>query len=113
MMKTLSKKETCDGWKSYPIRLTMKTRTSECCKQPLVLVESMEGGFVSANCLKCNKKETLSYHEFETLPLTVCCPDCKETMVSRIIAQNYSYLCEKCGSYIGLSDLLPNWQELK
>ncbi len=111
-MKTFSKKETNEAWKSYPIRLTIKDRFSKCCTQPLVLVESSKGGFVKANCSKCNQLETLSNREFETLPqivrLIVCCPDCKETMVSKTIAKNYSYLCEKCGSYIWLSDLLPN-----
>ena len=106
-------KETCDGWKSYPIRLTLENRLSRCCSQPAVLVQSMEGGFVTANCFKCGNRETIGDYEFKSLRLIVSCPECKKVMTPTLIEKNYSYHCEDCQLYIWLSDLLPHWKELK
>lgn len=103
----------CDGWKSYPVRLTLERRLSRCCSQPTVLVQSMEGGFVTANCLRCGKKDFISDSEFKGLSLIVSCPDCKKVMTPTMIEKNYSYYCENCELYIWLSDLLPHWEELK
>lgn len=103
-------KNTCDGWKSYPIRLTLE-RVSKCCSQPAVLVQSMEGGFVTANCFKCGKKDTLSEYEFKGLRLSVSCPECKRVMVPKLIENNYSYYCEHCRLYIRFADLLPHWKD--
>ena len=79
---------TCNGWKSYPIRLTVNT-LSKCHSKPQVLVQSMEGGFVRINCLKCGQYENLTESVFKGLPIIVSCPQCKETMAPRIIEKNY------------------------
>ena len=73
------------GWNSYPIRLTLERRLSRCCSQPLVITQSMEGGFVTANCFKCgpSRYELLSEDEFKKLPLIVCCPKCKKVVIKR------------------------------
>ncbi len=104
-------KEMCDGWKSYPIRLTTD-RVSKCHGQPTVLVQSMKHGFVTANCLECGNKDYLSEAEFRSLRLIVSCPKCKQLMVPKLIDDNYSYCCEHCGLYIWLADLLPHWTDL-
>ena len=104
-------KETCDGWKSYPIRLTPENRLSNCCSQPVVLVQSMEGGFVTANCFRCGKRDTLSEDEFLGLRLIVSCPACKQVMKPGFVEKNYAYRCKKCRLHIRLADLLPYWKE--
>lgn len=106
-------KDTCDGWKSYPVRVALHNRVSGCCSQPLVLVQSMGGGFVTANCYECGRKDTLSESEFKGLRLMVSCPECKRVMAHGYIDKNYSYHCEGCQLYIRLADLLPYWQDLK
>ena len=45
-------------WKEYPVRIS-GLKESSCCKSPTVLVQSMEGGFVTRNCWKCGHFETL------------------------------------------------------
>jgi len=106
-------KKMCDGWKSYPIRLTLENRLSRCCSQPAVLVQSKEGGFVTANCFRCGKRDTIDEYEFKCLRLIVSCTKCKQVMTPTLIEKNYSYKCEDCQLYIWLSDLLPHWTELK
>ena len=113
MRRFIYDKNTCDGWKSYPIRITLDNRVSQCCSQPVVLVQSMEGGYVTANCFRCGKKDTISENEFKGLRLMVSCPECKDIMLPGVIEKNYSYYCESCQLYIRLSDLLPYWTELK
>lgn len=104
-------KDRCDGWKSYPVRFTLD-RLSGCCRKPLVLVQSMEGGFVTANCFKYGQRNTVSDGEFISLLLLVSCPKCKAIMPPKIIEKNYSYVCEDCQLYVRFADLLPHWQEL-
>ena len=72
----------------------------------------MEGGFVTANCLKCGRKDTLGEHEFRHLEILVSCPECKQMMTPELVEKNYSYCCEQCDLYIRLCDLLPCWSEL-
>jgi len=106
-------KNMCDGWKSYPIRITgTGGRRSKCCQSLLALVHSMEGGYVTANCLKCGKKETIVENEFKELPLICCCPKCKRVMNAATIEKNYCYTCSHCDIYIRLADLLPHWSDL-
>jgi hypothetical protein len=51
--------EVTKSWKSYPIRL-VGPRASRCHNKPTLLVQSMGGGYVSANCSECGGKDTLS-----------------------------------------------------
>jgi hypothetical protein len=104
------------GWKSHPVRI-LGPRKSQCHQESTILVESMSGGYVSANCSqsKCNKKESLSQDEFENLDLWVNCPGCKKRMTAGLDPhrnENYVYFCEDCQIFIWFSDLLPHWENL-
>ncbi len=106
-------KNTCDGWKSYPIRIIGGGgRLSKCCRSLLAFVQSMDGGFVTADCFKCGKKETITEDEFKGLPLICCCPECKQVMKKEMVDKNYCYTCSRCDLYIRLADLLPHWSDL-
>lgn len=106
-----------DGWKSYPIRLTTKA-VSQCCNEPRVLVQSMDGGFVTANCRACLRKDTLSAQEFRALPVYVTCPECGNPMKPDYVPdksggrRNYGFRCGPCSLYIWLADLLPHWENV-
>ena len=104
--------ESTNGWRSYPIRLTV-TGKSGCCKETKILVQSMDGGFVTANCTKCGKQDTVSHSEFEALDVWISCPECQQKMASQKVAySNYGYTCERCDLYVLLGDLLPKWDEI-
>jgi hypothetical protein len=96
-------------WKSYPVRIQ---GNRICHSLPTVLVESMGGGFVTQNCIKCNSKYTLSFEEFKNLEIFVSCPECKEYMSSDIVNKNYSFVCKKCDLSIPLASILPKWDGL-
>jgi len=98
-------------YRSFPIRITDKKR-STCCGVPTILVQSMEGGFVTRNCPECGKHETLSHDEFISLDLLVVCPRCKKAMLPETIERNYSYVCKSCNIFIRFADLLPHWSDI-
>lgn len=99
-------------WKKYPLRLSGLT-TSRCCGLTTVLVQSMEGGFVTRNCPGCGDKNSLPEVDFLKLGLWVACPECKKPMVAgRLPLSNYGYTCEACDLGIKLADLLPRWTDL-
>jgi hypothetical protein len=58
--------EELNGWKSYPIRIP-GPRLSKCHGKPTLLVQSTQGGFVTANCSECGDRDTLSEDEFLSL----------------------------------------------
>ncbi len=100
------------AWKEYPIRV-FGPRLSRCHNKPTFLVQSMTGGFVTANCSECGNSATLSNDEFRDLKLWVGCPKCKGRMKDEILGdRNYGYRCERCRIEIILSDLLPMWSDL-
>jgi len=104
-----------NGWKSYPIRVEAFD-PSGCHEAPRILVQSMAGGYVTANCLSCGNKEPLSESEFKRLPLFVSCPRCARKMIAELVpgksrASNYGFVCNKCDIYIWFADLLPHWTE--
>ena len=103
--------QTANGWKSYPIQV-IGPEESRCCNQPTLLVQSMQGGFVTSNCSKCGKSDTLPERDFLDLHMWVNCPECRKKMHPEMVDKNYTYQCDKCQLYIWLSDLLPNWEEL-
>ncbi|MCI0531529.1 MAG: hypothetical protein L0Y74_06240 [candidate division Zixibacteria bacterium] len=116
------KSETADGWKSYPIRI-LGPGISPCCGHPKILVQSMDGGFVTANCSKCGnkcgKKSTLTFGEFKSLGIWVACPECKQKMVPAKVPgnntkseDNYGFKCTTCEGYIWLADLLPHYSDI-
>jgi hypothetical protein len=98
-------------WKLYPLRIP-GPRLSSCCRSPTALVQSMAGGFVTQNCSRCGKYETLSKEEFRDLSLWVACPSCRKPMEASYIFSNYGYKCVVCDIGINLSDLLPRWEDL-
>lgn len=97
----------------HTIRIALR-RLSRCCAQPLLLVESMPGGFVRPNCAGCGNWESVSFEEIRRLDLWVQCPSClarmRPAMVPGVSSRpnNYGYSCA-CGVYIWLADLLPHW----
>ena len=101
-----------ETWKKYPLRLSDGSK-STCCGLPTVLVQSMEGGFVTRNCPRCAKKDTLPEDVFISLDLRVACPECKQPMEpGRLPYTNYGYRCDRCDLGIKLADLLPRWTDL-
>jgi endogenous inhibitor of DNA gyrase (YacG/DUF329 family) len=103
--------KTVDGWKSYPVRVR-GLKPSQCHNKTTLLVQSMEHGFVTANCSQCGKKSFLSSEDFEDLHLWVSCPKCGKRMRLDIQDDNYSYACDNCRLYIWLAQLLPRWEDL-
>ena len=99
-------------WKKYPLRIS-GLKDSRCHGKPTVLVQSMDGGFVTRNCPECGGYESLSEPDFHLLGLWVACPDCRKPMVAqRVPTSNYGYICEPCQNYIKLASLLPRWTDL-
>lgn len=99
-------------WKKYPLRISGMNRSS-CHRLPTVLVQSMEGGFVTRNCPSCGGPELLSEADFLSLGLWVACPGCRQPMTpGRVPHSNYGYVCEPCANYIKLAALLPRWTDL-
>ncbi len=103
---------TRDFWKSYPVRISGHS-ISECCGKPTLLVQSMEGGFVTRNCPQCGSRTTLTHDAFfNEIDLWVACPDCKQPMKRDMIDKNYGFVCEPCDVAILLAALLPRWEDL-
>lgn len=99
-------------WKLYPLRLSDGTR-STCCGFPIVLVQSMEGGFVTRNCPRCSKPHYLTEEAFRSLDLWVACPQCRQPMEpGRVPHSNYGYTCNACDLGVRLADLLPRYEDL-
>ena len=100
------------AWKHYPLRLS-GLKGSRCHGLPTLLVQSMEGGFVTRNCPACGGPETLPEADFMMLGLWVACPSCRAPMTpGRVPRSNYGYTCKTCDVYIKLSALLPTWDDM-
>jgi len=101
-----------ETWKLFPLRLSDGTR-SDCCQLRVVLVQSMDGGFVTRNCPRCNRSQYLTDAAFRSLHLWVACPDCKQPMEPGTMPySNYGYTCERCDIGVRLADLLPCYTDL-
>jgi hypothetical protein len=100
-------------WKVYPIRISGYSM-SRCHGKPTILVQSMQGGYVSRNCPDCGNPTTLPAEVFlEKLDLYVACPSCRARMTPEILFnKNYGYTCDTSKIYIDLSSLLPRWTDL-
>ena len=68
--------------------------TSSCCNAPMIVVQSMKGGFISKNCLKCNIASSLRMPEFLSLQVCVVCGDCGKQAEPTKIWRNYGYRCQ-------------------
>jgi uncharacterized protein (DUF983 family) len=99
-------------WKKYPLRLSGLS-LSRCHRLPTILVQSMEGGFVTRNCPQCGKSTLLPKADFLKLGLWVACPECRQRMVAGLLpSKNYGYTCAACNLGVKLADLLPSWTDL-
>lgn len=99
-------------WKIYPVRIEGQS-TSFCHRQPTLLVQSMEGGFVTRNCPACGNSQTLPESVFlNELNLWVACPECKQRMRRGMMFKNYAFICEKCQVFIKLAEFLPRWSDV-
>jgi endogenous inhibitor of DNA gyrase (YacG/DUF329 family) len=100
------------GWKSYPVRVVMP-EVSRCCQAPRLLVQSMTGGFITANCLKCGHGDKdVSELKVQNLHLWVSCPECRSGMQYHKQRNNHGYACSKCQLFVKLADLLPDWSDI-
>ena len=103
---------TLRAWKSTPLRVNGPGRSS-CCSWPTVLAQSMQGGYVTANCTKCGRKNTLSNADFlNRVELNVACPECGQRMYRDFIDKNYGLICCECQTGIRLADILPHWSQI-
>ena len=101
------------AWKRYPIKIPGLV-PSGCCGKPSLLVQSMDGGFVTRNCSACANFSSLDKGSFELIArhLWVQCPACKARMVQNIIDKNYGFQCPRCPERVLPSELLPWWHQL-
>jgi DNA-directed RNA polymerase subunit RPC12/RpoP len=80
---------------------------SGCCGKPTIIVRSRQGGFVTQNCSRCGKSNSVSLSELPSLK----CTKCRRALVS-ITRKNYFYQCLKCDLEWELPLLVPHWSEL-
>ncbi len=112
MQELLVSESTRQSWKSSPIRIPAG---EECffCDEPMVLVQSMRGGFVTKNCAKCGNSRKLADSEFRALNICIACPQCKSRMeATRAFSGNYAFRCDRCDRGIKLADLLPSFRDI-
>lgn len=96
-----------------PLRLKGPS-PSPCCAWPSLLVRSMDGGFVTRNCMKCWRPTTLSnYDFFYRLSCVVACPECGQEMYREFIDKNYGFVCHDCDLGIQLADVVPRWNDAR
>jgi len=108
------------AWKCHPLRLLVP-EPSKCHGMPRLIAQSMDGGFVSANCSECGAKEPFGDADLRNLGCSywLACPVCRGRMVAGRVpgssgkpGQNYGLTCEACKLYLWLSDLVPRWEDL-
>src|SRR5712691_12336918 len=100
-------------WKLFPLRIPGNSK-STCCGAATLLVQSMDGGYVTRNCSVHGEKSSLPEHVFfNELDLWVACPECRKRMIpGRLAYSNYGYVCKSCDLGIKLAELLPRWEDL-
>ena len=101
-----------ENWKTYPVRIC-GPHLSECHQVPTLLVQSMGGGFVTANCSVCGAKDDVTDAGFDSLELWVSCPKCRKKMSASKFHNNYGYSCDDCELFVRLADLLPHWSDVQ
>ncbi len=99
-------------WKIFPLRIPGGLKC-EFCGEETLLVQSMEGGFVTRNCPRCSFSKYISERDFQSLGLYVACPTCKARMTAGTLPdRNYGFRCATCDLGISLHSLLPRYSEL-
>lgn len=82
---------------------------SWCCRAQRVLVESMPGGFVTQNCVRCGRYQPVPQDELPDRKCETCATQLEVRMVDGL---NYFYVCPGCGARRKLASLLPHYSEL-
>jgi endogenous inhibitor of DNA gyrase (YacG/DUF329 family) len=110
---SLTRERERDAWKRYPVKISGLVE-SGCCHKPTLLVQSMDGGFVTRNCPGCGKSRALDQSSFEEIArqLWVECPSCKARMFHDMIDKNYGFRCPRCKERVLLAELVPWWHDL-
>lgn len=90
-------------------RFLYSKEPSKCCNYKTLLVRSMTGGFVTRNCLKCGRRDTVSIEQLPDLNCDFCGYKLDVQFLDR---KNYFYICPKCNKNWKLADFLPDWFEL-
>lgn len=99
-------------WRASPIRIP---GGKDCynCDIPTVIVQSMDGGYVTRNCPRCHSSSSVPEKVFRSLPILVACPECGVHMQPRTLPDhNYGYVCDRCDVQIPLFELVPHYSEL-
>lgn len=100
------------NWRAYPVRVPGGSLCPTC-RTETVLVQSLDGGFVTRNCPSCDHFSTVPEAVFRQLELWVACPACRRRMEPTVLAdRNYGYLCANCDGGLRLCELLPRYQDL-
>ena len=84
------------------------------CQEPMIVVQSMSGGFITQNCTKCNTSKSVSKAGFYELAesVYVSCPDCRKRMGSSMVRKNYGFCCDGCGRSYELAALAPHYSDI-
>lgn len=108
-------------WRDYPVRIIGPM--SKCHEAPTLLVRSMTGGFVTANCTECGEPQSINMNEFEAAHMTtwISCPVCRRRMEIGKLAEiregrkragNYGYSCGNCNICFLAGEILPDWRDI-
>ena len=106
-----------DGQQTLPLRIEIP-EIEGCHDRPRILVRSMPGGYVTANCERCRSKRDVAFEAITHIKISASCPGCRANMtVARIPSStssigNYGLKCTACDVYVWLSDLVPDWTDL-
>jgi hypothetical protein len=87
--------------------LLFSSSLSKCCRAKQLVVQSRAGGFVSQNCMQCERSAWISARELPTLR----CSDCDVTLEVDNRWKNYCYACPVCRSTWFVYELVPWWHE--
>lgn len=84
-----------EEWRRYPVRAVFGA--CDRCGEPTILVQSMDGGYITRNCSNCGRIHTPTERMFfGKLELWVVCPECRRKMEKARIYSNYGYDCSHC-----------------
>lgn len=102
-----------EWWESFPKKDIYLERISRCHSTWLVVVRSKDGGYVTANCNKCGKQDTVRREDFDNIRYKCPCPVCQVPMKPTMLEMNYCYKCDLCDLFVWLADLVPDYQQFE
>lgn len=94
--------------RAIPLLVFGRTK-SRCCGVPTVYVRSMDGGFVTRNCFRCNGYRSVCDGEFLALDVAVACEACATPMRGAKIGKNFGFECDACGVMRLFAEVLPHY----